>query len=118
METSIQRHAEKNLPSWLERHATLNHTLNRTHTNIIGVMNTPKVRRARGTGLDNVILRVDVSPAAKDLVNRVSDHTGLSKGQITEMLLLRIPLDSRGLPLWDDIDNFKAQGALPIDKAS
>lgn len=98
------------------RHADGCAQLNRTRTIRVAGMNAPKTRRVRGTGLDNVILRVDVSPSAKDLVNRVSDHTGLSKGQITEMLLLRIPLDSRGLPLWKDIDDYKDQGALPIDK--
>ena len=80
-------------------------------------MSAPKTRRPRGTGVDNVILRVDVSPVAKNLVDRVSDHTGLSKGQVTEMLLLRIPLDARGLPLWPDIDDLKHQGALPIAEA-
>ncbi|MFK4298601.1 hypothetical protein ABH924_003772 [Arthrobacter sp. GAS37] len=74
-------------------------------------------RRHRGTGLDNVTLKVDVAPDAKDLVNRVKDHMGLSQAQAAELILLRVPVDKRGLPLWDDIDDHQ-RGALPIAKAS
>jgi hypothetical protein len=74
-------------------------------------------RRKRGTGAGNVVLKVDVAAEAKALVERVATHMGLSKGQATERLLLSIPLDSRGLPLWPDIDDSKNRGALPIDKA-
>lgn len=80
----------------------------------IANMSAPKTRRPRGTGTGNVVLRVDVAKEAKDLVERVHEHTGLSKGQVTELLLLRIPVDERGLPLWSDIDSLSEQGALPI----
>lgn len=100
------------------RHAAPPSRFNRTHTVRLASMSASKTRRPRGTGLDNVILRVDVSPSAKDLVDRVSAHTNLSKGLVTERLLLGIPLDARGLPLWDDIDDYRDQGALPIPKAS
>lgn len=89
----------------------------RTVTTRLADVSTPKTRRVRGTGVDNVVLRVDVAPEAKALVNRVHEHTGLSKGQVTELLLMRIPLDERGLPLWPDIDNLATQEALPIAKA-
>lgn len=75
-------------------------------------------RRERGTGAGNVVLKVDVPAEAKALVERVATHMGLSKGQATERLLLSLPLDARGLPLWADIDDYQDQGALPIDKAS
>ena len=83
-------------------------------------MTRPIHRRERGTGLGNVTLKVDVDPEAKDLVNRVADHMGLSKGQATERLLHSIALDERGLPRWSDIDDSKDkyQEALPIAKAS
>lgn len=81
-------------------------------------MTTSIHRRKRGDGVGNVVLKVDVGQDVKDLVNRLAIHMGLSKGQAAERLLLSIPLDSRGLPLWPDVDKFQDQEALPIDKAS
>lgn len=91
--------------------------LNGTGTDRLGFMSAAIHRRERGTGAGNVVLKVDVAAPAKALVERVATHMGLSKGQATEMLLMSIRLDSRGLPLWDNIDDFHNQGALPIAKA-
>lgn len=91
--------------------------LNGTGTDRLGFMSAAIHRRERGTGAGNVVLKVDVAAPAKALVERVATHMGLSKGQATEMLLMSIRLDSRGLPLWDNIDDFQNQGALPIAKA-
>lgn len=91
--------------------------LNGTGTDRLEFMSAAIHRRERGTGAGNVVLKVDVAAPAKALVERVATHMGLSKGQATEMLLTSIRLDSRGLPLWDNIDDFQNQGALPIAKA-
>lgn len=92
--------------------------LNGTSTDRLWLMSTAIHRRERGTGTGNVVLKVDVAVEAKALVERLATHMGLSKGQATEKLLLSIRLDSRGLPLWPDIDDFQDQGTLPIAKAS
>jgi hypothetical protein len=91
--------------------------LNSTGTDRLGLMSAAIHRRERGTGAGNVVLKVDVAVEAKALVERLATHMGLSKGQATEKLLLSIPLDARGLPLWPDIDDFQDQGTLPIAKA-
>lgn len=91
--------------------------LNGTGTDRLNSMSAAIHRRERGTGAGNVVLKVDVAAPAKALVERVATHLGLSKGQAAEMLLMSIRLDSRGLPLWDNIDDFQNQGALPIAKA-
>lgn len=73
-------------------------------------------RRKRGEGINTVVLKVDVDPGAKGLVDRVAAHMGLSKGQAAERLLNSIALNDRGLPLWPDIDDFHDREALPIDE--
>lgn len=72
-------------------------------------------RRKRGDAVNTVVLKVDVDIEAKELVNRVAAHMGLSKGQATERLLNSIPVDARGLPLWPDVDDFQDKEQLPIE---
>lgn len=99
------------------RHDPHPYSLNSTGNGNVSAMSGTIKRRARGTGLGNVTLKVDVTPDAKALVDRVRAHMGLSQAQAAELILLRVPLDSRGLPLWEDIDSYQ-EGALPIAKAS
>lgn len=99
------------------RHGPHPYSLNSTGNGNVGPMSGTIKRRARGTGIGNVTLKVDVTPDAKALVDRVRAHMGLSQAQAAELILLRVPLDSRGLPLWEDIDSYQ-EGALPIAKAS
>lgn len=99
------------------RHGAVHSRLNSTSNGIVGTMSGTIRRRARGTGLDTVTLKVDVAPEAKALVERVRVHMGLSQAQAAELILLRVQVDHRGLPLWHDIDAYQ-EGALPIAKAS
>lgn len=99
------------------RHGAVRSRLNGTSNGIVSPMSGTIKRRARGSGIGNVTLKVDVTPDAKALVDRVRAHMGLSQAQAAELILLRVPLDSRGLPLWEDIDSYQ-EGTLPIAKAS